>query len=159
VQVKRRVSVEALTSVLADLVAHLKRLGQAPAIQEAVGLDMPFSQLCALFILDSSDHAPSVHELADRLGLSVAAAGRAVDALVRAGLVERREDEHDRRVKRITLAEPGNRLIARLTAAQTEGLRVFAGLLTDQERANLHAALTPILARPELQNHKVKETG
>jgi DNA-binding MarR family transcriptional regulator len=158
-QAKPEVSVDALTSVLADLIAHLKRLGEGPAIQFAAGLDLSFSQLCSLFILDSSDHALAVHELAERLGLSVAAAGRAVDALVRAGMVRRREDEHDRRVKRVTLAEPGNRLIARLTAAQTEGLRTFAGLLTDEERANLHAALAPILARPELRTHTVKETG
>ena len=42
----------------------------------------------------------SVKELAEELGLSLPGASRAVDALLQRGLVERREDEHDRRMKR-----------------------------------------------------------
>ena len=154
-----RVSVEALTGALADFVTHLKKIGEAHGIQLAAGLDMSFSQLCILFILDTSDHEPALHELAERLGLSMAATGRAVDVLVREGLVSRREDEHDRRVKRIVIAEPGEQLILKLTEAHKEGLRAFAALLTDEERENLFNALAPILARPEFHTHKKKEAG
>jgi DNA-binding MarR family transcriptional regulator len=157
-QSNRGVSIEALTGVLAEVSTHLKRLGETRAIQAAAELDLPFSQLCTLVTLDLSDHPLAVHELAERLGLSVAAAGRAVDALVRTGMVERREDEHDRRVKRVSLAPPGIRLIERLTAAQVDGLRAFARMLTDEERANLYNALVPILARAELRTPKGKET-
>ena len=152
-----RVSADALTGALTHLATHLKRLGDAGSMQLAAGLDLPFSHLCTLFILDSSDHELAVHELAERLGLSVAATGRAVDALVRAGMVVRREDEHDRRVKRISLAEEGVRLIARLTKAHEESMRMFSELLTDKERTDLFNALAPILARPEFQSHKEKE--
>lgn len=154
-----RVSIEALTGVLTDFVTHLKKLGEAGAIQVAAGLDMSFSQLCSLFILDTADHNLALHELAERLGLSVAATGRAIDVLVKEGLVSRREDEHDRRVKRIHIEEPGAQLILKLSEAHQEGLRKFCGLLTEQERDNLFNALAPILARPELHTHKVKETG
>jgi DNA-binding MarR family transcriptional regulator len=149
-----RVSADALTGVLIDLTTRLKRLGEAGSMQLAAGLDLPFSHLCTLFILDNSDHELAVHELAERLGLSVAATGRAVDSLVRAGMVVRREDEHDRRVKRISLAAPGTALIERLSKAQQEPLRAFAELLTDRERTDLYNALAPILARPEFQSHK-----
>jgi DNA-binding MarR family transcriptional regulator len=152
-----RVSVEALTEVLVDFVTHLKKLGEAGSMQLAIGLDLSFSQLCTLFFLDTSDHALAVHELAERLGLSVAAAGRAIDGLVREGLVVRKEDEHDRRVKRVSMAEPGEKLLLRLTEAHRQGLRAFAELLTAKERDNLFNALAPILARPELHTHKVKE--
>ena len=145
----RHVSVDALTGVLIDLTTRLKRLGDAGSMQLAAGMDMSFSQLCTLFILDTSDHEPAVHELAERLGLSVAATGRAVDALVREGMVVRREDKHDRRVKRVSLAEAGNQLIERLTKAHEEPLRTFSGMLTDRERTDLYNALAPILARPE----------
>ena len=153
-QIIRHVSVDALTGVLVDLATHLKRLGDAGSMQLAAGMDLSFSQLCTLFILDSSDHEPALHELAERLGLSVAATGRAVDALVRTGMVVRREDEHDRRVKRISLAEEGTRLIARLTKAHEESMRLFSELLTERERTDLFNALAPILARPEFQSHK-----
>jgi DNA-binding MarR family transcriptional regulator len=155
VQRNRGVSIEALTTALAEVSTILKRLGEVRAIQVAAGLDLPFSQLCVLVSLEISEHEPAVHELAEMLGLSVAATGRAVDTLVRAGMVQRREDPHDRRVKRVSLAAEGLRLIERLTQVQIEGLRAFAGLLTEEERANLYHALVPILARPELRTHKM----
>src|SRR5690348_9785783 len=143
------VSVEQLTGVLGEFVGHLKKIGESRSIQLAVGLDLSFSQLCSLFIIDDSDHDLAVHELAERLGLSVAAAGRAVDALVREGLVGRREDEHDRRIKRVSLSERGEALLAKLTEVHQEALRAFADLLTDTERDNLFQALAPILRRPD----------
>ena len=150
-QVIRRVSADALAGVLADLATHLKKLGEASAIQVAAELDLSFSQICTMFILDTSDHEPAVHELAERLGLSMAATGRAVDALVREGLVARREDEHDRRVKRVSLLPPGAALIGRLTEAHQEPLRLFAERLTERERTDLFNVLAPILARPEFK--------
>lgn len=155
----KRVSAEALTGVLTDLATLIKRMGDAGSMQLAAALDLPFSQLCTLFILDTMDHAPAVHELAERLGLSVAATGRAVDALVRAGMVARSEDEHDRRIKRVRLAGGGIEVIERLTAAQREPLRMFAERLTDKERTDLYHALAPILARPEFQTHPKKKEG
>ena len=147
-------SVEDLADVLTGLVTRLKKVGEAQMLQHAAGLDLSFSQLCILFILDQSDQAPAVHDLAERLGLSDAATGRAVDALVREGLVSRREDEHDRRVKRVRLSDPGDKLLLRLTEAHKEGMRAFATQLTDQERDNLFAALAPIVARPEPNTDK-----
>lgn len=154
-----RVSVDALTGVLADFVTHLKKIGEGHGIQLAAELDMSFSQICSLFILDDSDHELALHELAGRLGLSLAATGRAVDALVRDGLVSRHEDTRDRRVKRIVLAPGGEKALLKIAEAHREGMRAFAQQLTDQERDNLYNALAPILARPDFHTHKEKETG
>jgi DNA-binding MarR family transcriptional regulator len=144
--------------VLAEFFMRLTRVGEARRMVVAAGLDLSFSQLCILFILGTSDHEPSLHELAEQLGLSVAAAGRAVDGLVREDILTRREDEHDRRVKRVGLAEAGEQLLLRLTEAHTEGLRAFAQLLSERERRDLHDALAPILARPELHPDTTKES-
>lgn len=141
------VTAETLATVLADLVTRVKTVGEARCMQLAAGMDLSLTQLSALFILETSEHALAVHELAERLDLSVAATGRAVDHLARDGLVRRREDAHDRRVKRLTLAEPGAALLSRLTRAHRDGLHAFAGLLTGAERDKLHDALAPILAR------------
>jgi DNA-binding MarR family transcriptional regulator len=143
--------VESLTELLADFVTRMKVVGEAGSIQLAAGLDLSLTQVCSLFVLEISDHALAVHELAEQLGLSVAATGRAVDTLAKEGLVARREDEHDRRVKRLTLTEPGEALLRRLTEAHRDGLQRFVALLTDEERQNLSAVLVPILARLQLE--------
>jgi DNA-binding MarR family transcriptional regulator len=156
VQVKQ-VSIEALTGVLSDFITQLKKIGEGHAMELAAGMDMSFSQLCMLFILDESDTDPALHELAERLKLSVAATGRAVDVLAKQGLVARREDEHDRRVKRVVIEPKGAQLLLKFAAAHEDALRAFASRLTDQERENLFNALAPILARPATS--KAKETG
>jgi DNA-binding MarR family transcriptional regulator len=139
--------VESLTDVLAGFLTRMKTVGEMGSIQLAAGLDLSLTQVCSLFILDSSDHALAVHELARHLGLSVAATGRAVDSLAKADLVARREDEHDRRVKRVTLTPAGGEVLLRLTQAHRDGLQKFVGLLDDEERQNLFTVLVPILAR------------
>jgi len=139
--------VESLTELLVDFMNRMKVVGEAGSIQLAAGLDLSLTQVCSLFILEISDHALAVHELAEQLGLSVAATGRAVDALAKEGLVSRREDVNDRRVKRLTLTEPGEALLLRLTEAHRDGLQKFVALLTEEERKDLSGVLVPILAR------------
>jgi DNA-binding MarR family transcriptional regulator len=151
------VSVDRLTDALVDFITRLRALGEAGTVQMAAGLDLSLTQLCLLFILEESEQAPAVHELAERLGLSVAATGRAVDVLAREGFVVRREDEHDRRVKRVSLSDSGDRLLLRLVEAHRDGLKKFAGLLTTRERADLFNVLSPILERQETESTKARE--
>jgi len=54
--------------------------------------ELTFPQMRAVFVLSSADRGLGLTELAPRMGLSVAAAGRAMDAMVRGGLVSRTED-------------------------------------------------------------------
>jgi DNA-binding MarR family transcriptional regulator len=116
----------------------------------AAGLDLSFSQLRALFVLADCQEELAVHELAERLALSMATAGRAVQALTRAEMVTRREDEHDRRVKRIRLSEHGRTLVAGFMHAHREAVRECVESLSDRERERLSEALAPILARGDL---------
>ena len=123
------------------------KAGDHEAFRLAGEIDMSMSQLRALFVLDGSDIELAVHEVADSIGVSMPSAGRAVDQLTRAGLVSRREDEHDRRVKRIRITASGRAAVRRFTEAKRERLRQFAAELTDEERAALSAAISPVLAR------------
>ncbi|HEY2637073.1 MAG TPA: MarR family transcriptional regulator, partial [Solirubrobacteraceae bacterium] len=77
----------------------------------------------------------------------VGATSRAVDALYRDGLVSRREDEADRRVKRIALTSAGDAVLDRLGAARRDALTRFASRLTGDERDGLARALAPVLTR------------
>jgi DNA-binding MarR family transcriptional regulator len=110
-------------------------------------LDLTMPQIRAMFVLDTSDHTLALTELAPRMGLSVAAAGRAVDGMVRNGLVSRSEDAADRRIKRLALTEHGQAALARITEARLVGLRRFAGTLGDAERDALARALDVVFAQ------------
>lgn len=82
----------------------------------------------------------SVSDIAEHVGLSVAAASRLVDTLVERGLVVRQASTHDRRFVELRLSEEGERI---QRAAHTQTLRELAGRLAtldDTERSTLMAA-------------------
>lgn len=109
-------------------------------------LDLTMAQMRGLFVLDTSDHALALTELAPQMGLSVAAAGRAVDGLVRHGFVSRSEDPADRRVKRLALTDDGRAALGRINEARLAGLRRFAEALGEAERDALAAGIAAVFA-------------
>ena len=62
----------------------------------------------------------------------------------------RREDDEDRRMKRVCLTDGGRTVIRRLNAARLSGLEQFAKTLSPAERRALAAALTKLLERDAL---------
>jgi DNA-binding MarR family transcriptional regulator len=120
-------------------------------VELAAELDISLSQIRALVVLYRAEQALSLGTLASGVGLSDAAAVRMVDGLLRHGLVVRREDEHDRRVKRISLSAAGHEAIQGLAAAKRASLEQFAMALMPDELDRLIAALDPIVARLDLQ--------
>jgi DNA-binding MarR family transcriptional regulator len=143
-------SVESVTDQVMDCLSRLKKSGEAHILGVARGLDLSFSQMRALFVLSDSQEEPAVHELAARLGLSMATAGRAVQGLVKADMVTRREDTQDRRVKRVCLSEHGRGFVNGLMQAHRDAVRECLESLSDDERDQLSQALAPILARGDL---------
>ena len=135
-------STEQLTDQLFEFMGHLTKSTQSKVFQVAGELDLTLSQLRALFVLAHGDHAPALSELAREIGLSVPAAGRAIDGLVRSRLVSRSEDASDRRVKRLALTPGGEKLLARIGEARREELREFAARLDDDARAAFAHALS-----------------
>lgn len=102
---------------------------------------MTLSQLRMLMALSRSGHELSVNELADAVGLSLAAAGRGADRLVVLNLITRREDESDRRVKRLSISEEGRELIAtQFRIRDTEVADIIADIPSDV-RGRLTSAL------------------
>jgi DNA-binding MarR family transcriptional regulator len=139
------VSAEQLADQIARFLAATMRTSQAEVFQLVEELELSMTQLKILHILDGSGKELTPSELAQFVGLSPAATGRAVDAMARSGLVSRRDDESDRRVKRLALTVAGSDAVARITAARLQGLtRIVEGLGPD-ERAALSKALAPLL--------------
>jgi DNA-binding MarR family transcriptional regulator len=143
-------TVDEVAQGLFGFLTFLVKSAEADVFRVAAELDLSLSQIHALFVLSHSDRELGLSELAERVGLSVAATGRAVDVLVRHDLVSRHEDLDDRRIKRIVLTPAGQDRIVRLNAARREGLRQFVATLSDTEREQFSAALEPILARPDV---------
>jgi DNA-binding MarR family transcriptional regulator len=137
--------VESLTDSLAAFSQLLMQRGRGDAFNTMAAHDLSVTQVRILHVLFWGDHDPAQVEIAEQITLSEAAAGRAIDALVRAGLAERRADTDDRRIRRVTLTEPGRAIVEQLAEARRADLRRFVEDLAPDERQRLDDALTPIL--------------
>jgi DNA-binding MarR family transcriptional regulator len=118
---------------------------------EAVGaLDLTLTQIKLMHYLEDADAPLTLKEGAELVKVSLPAASRLVEDLVRRGFAERHEDLEDRRMKRVSLTDNGRAVIRRLNAARLSGLQKFTETLTDSERELLQAALSQLLERPEV---------
>ncbi len=133
-----------LAKDLGALVRHLLAVDGRNFLELVEELDLSLSQLKSLQVLYDAPEPLSVKALSDRLGLSLPAVSRAVDALVRRGEVTRDEDPSDRRCKRVTLSAGGRRTFERLIALRAAGIRRFVDQLDPEDRTRLAAAMHPV---------------
>jgi len=118
---------------------------------EAVGaLELTLTQIKLLHHLDDATIALSLKHAAELVHVSLPAASRTVDDLVRRGFAAREEDAEDRRMKRVTITGDGRSVIRRLNAARLTGLQQFVNDLNEGERGALASALGQLLERPEV---------
>jgi DNA-binding MarR family transcriptional regulator len=142
------VSAKQLADELVSFLATTMKTAQGEVFKVVEELDLSMTQLKMLFVLDGSERELTPSELAKSIGLSPAAAGRAADALTRQGVVSRREDDQDRRVKRLALTEHGKECVNRISAARREGLTRLTERLDPDQRAALSQALAPLQPDP-----------
>jgi DNA-binding MarR family transcriptional regulator len=133
----------AVMAALADRI-HDGVEGSA-ALASMADLDLSVSQFRALITLHHAGRQLAIHELADALGLSLAAAGRCVDRLVDLNLAARSVDPNDRRIKRVRLAAAGRAVIDGLAVEQSAAFRAFAGRLSRDHRHRLAEVIADIL--------------
>lgn len=139
---KIQIPKDPLAADLMEAIFPLLKDSQSELMAATAEFDLTFSQLRMLFVLDGVETDLAIHELADRVALSVAAASRAADGMVRTGLLLRREDIADRRIKRIGLSSAGNQAIEQIIAARRLAAERFVNKLNDPERAALASAVT-----------------
>jgi DNA-binding MarR family transcriptional regulator len=108
----------------------------------AANLTMP--QLKVLLLLALRDGAAG-HDLTDALGVSLATMTGIVDRLVGHGLVSRREDPRDRRVRRVELTAPGRELMDRILSAGAEHQRRLLQRLDAEGLATVQRAIELML--------------
>jgi DNA-binding MarR family transcriptional regulator len=129
------------------LASYLMRTANVGTFNAIAELDLSFTQLKALCALEAEGEERSVKALADTLGVSLPAMSRAVDGLFERGLVGRREDPADRRMKRVSLTDAGRAAPQALNAARLSALQELIGSLADDEAGALEHALALILER------------
>jgi len=94
-------------------------------LEEVAGDSLSVSQFKLLYLVAHTEHH-TIGDAAAFLGVSNAAASKAVDKLVRRRLLRRAEIEGDRRSSQLSLTEESRRLIkAYETARHQKALRVF----------------------------------
>jgi DNA-binding MarR family transcriptional regulator len=144
---------EATSGLARNLFAFVTHLAKRcnPDVLAAFGaLELTLTQLKVLYHLERIDAPLTVKEAAELVAISLPAASRALDDLVRRELVERHEDVADRRMKRLAITESGRAAIRQLNASRLDGLEQFVQTLTGPERQRLRSALAKLLERPEI---------
>ncbi|WP_111893373.1 MarR family winged helix-turn-helix transcriptional regulator [Acinetobacter sp. MB5] len=90
-----------------------------PHMGKALNGDFSFSQLNTLFLLYKQGPC-SIAEIAENASISHNAASRMVDRLVQGGYVTRVEDQHDRRLKKVSLTVAGFNKLKELQIITTD---------------------------------------
>jgi DNA-binding MarR family transcriptional regulator len=106
---------------------------------KATGLSMP--QFSILMQLYHRGHC-GMSDIRDRFEISAAAASQHVENLVQAGLLERTEDAHDRRVKQVRLSARGRSVLEKGMHERHGWLDTLAETLTEKDRQEIAGALT-----------------
>jgi len=99
----------------------------------------------------------SVSEISHHLGITNAAASQMIDRLVSLGLIQRSEDQRDRRNKVLTLAPKGRQLIEQGIEARRQWMEALTTALNPEEQESIIHALT-LLTRAA-QRLDPSETG
>jgi len=94
--------------------------------------DLTFPQLRALSVLQRGN--VSMGELAETLGIGLAAASTLADRMARRQFIVRRSDPEDGRVVRLALSARGRALIERMERGRTEHLGKVIAKMTPAER-------------------------
>jgi len=102
--------------------------------------DFSLPQMATLLLLDEEGEF-TIKQMAEILGRSVSATSRLLDQLVERGLVSRREDERDRRVKRVAITDDGRTLIATLERRRAESQLAVMEYLSAEEQADIMRAM------------------
>lgn len=95
----------------------------------------------------------SVTTVAEDLGVHPSNATRTCDRLVRAGLLDRRAAEGDRRRVVLTLTEAGARLVDQVMAHRRERVEQIMGRMAAPDRAALAASLAAFVDEADHTHH------
>lgn len=110
----------ALLSSIDGLQEALDTSALPSMLEPLMSMELTLQQLKVLMILATSEAGGTGQGLARALGVSLATISGIIDRLEGHGMVERVEDEHDHRVRRVLVTPQGRRTVNRLVSAQSQ---------------------------------------
>lgn len=131
-----------------DACIRLLRTLHAQTSADWLAMDLTMGQLKALVAVVTAQPT-TVGHLADALGLGLPATSALAFSLVRLGLVERQQDDLDRRRVYLSLSAAGEELVANLRHGRRERLRALLAAAGDAELVALDQAISGLLDASE----------
>jgi DNA-binding MarR family transcriptional regulator len=129
-------------------------------IANTSNFDIPAIQIATLFLLGVEGEL-TIKQVAEVLGRSVSTASRLLDQLVVRELVCRKEDERDRRTKRVSLSEKGQIFVQTVERIRVEAQIATMAYLSPEEKAVVEQAmqLLAVAARRQAEDHARSNTS
>jgi len=104
----------------------------------------PGQAICLRFL--SANDGVTQRDLADSLHLARPTVSKMLQAMERAGAIERRPDEHDQRLTRVHLTPAGHELETGLRAVSAATINETVGALPERDRRELERLLDALSA-------------
>lgn len=92
---------------------------------------LSFSQVAALHIIDC-DKTVNVNDISNKLNLSMSATSRMIDELVKKELIQRKEDQDNRRAKIISLTPAGETFMNNISVERVKIIELSASTIADK---------------------------
>jgi len=110
---------------------------------------LEFKAMMELGVFESRERF-CLADISESTGASMPAVSRAIDSLVRKGLVSRVEDPDDRRRRLISLTEEGHKVTNAALMGRAVGAVRLADSFTDEELKQLDTLLSRLIEREDL---------
>jgi len=124
--------------------------------------DYSLPQVASLLLLDEEGEK-TIKQVAEWLGRSVSTTSRLLDHLVVRGMITRREDGRDRRMKRVAITAQGRALIATVEQQRADVQTASLEYLSPEEQAEVNRAMILLVEgarrRREQYESATRETG
>lgn len=133
---------------------HSRFAGESLALMHETGLTLP--QLVALHLLHYRG-PDTISGLSAALRLSASATSTLIDKAVEKGIVDRTEDVHDRRQKRVVITEAGSLMLERLNAARNEEFTNAFSTLDPALQSQLIGIFGQVIAELSKNLHQLQE--
>lgn len=92
---------------------------------------LSFSQVAALHVIDR-EGIVNINDIATKLNLSMSATSRMIDELVKKELIERKENQENRRAKTLSLTLPGKKFMDNLSIERVKIIELSMQSLSDK---------------------------
>lgn len=141
----------AMLAQLDELHASFDRRALSSLAEPLMSTPLTMQQLKVLTLIAADRDRATGHDLAESLGVSVATMSGLVDRLVEHGMVRRRDDPVDRRVRRLSVTAAGSATLRSLiSSSNTMPPQVLERLTDDDLRALVQGLMALDRAMEEL---------